>query len=366
MRGDNEKQPDLVVTMTPEELVPRDHPIRRVKALADEALRRLEPKLARLYSDRGRPSIPPEMLLKAQILIALYSVRSERLFCERLGYDFLFRWFLDMPGLTAAFDPTTFSKNRQRLLEAEVFEEFFSEVVGQAKKKFLLSDEHFTVDGTLIEANASLKSFQPRKDKDDKGDDEPPASGGRNVEVDFRGQKRRNDTHASKTDPDAKLYRKGDGQPSQLCYLGHVLMENRNGLCVKARVTTADGYAERSAALDMVDELGSDKRITLAGDKGYDTKEFVERLRERNVTPHVAQNTTNRRSAIDRRTTRHVGYAVSQRIRKRVEEIFGWTKTIGGLAKTRFRGLARVAAHVLSVMTAYNLVRMARMESSTA
>lgn len=366
MRGDSEKQPDLVVTMTPDELVPRDHPIRKVKALADAALRRLEPKLARIYSDKGRPSIPPEMLLKAQILIALYSIRSERLFCERLGYDFLFRWFLDMPGLAPAFDPTTFSKNRQRLLEAEVFEEFFSEVVAQARKKFLLSDEHFTVDGTLIEANASMKSFQPRKDKDDKGGDEPPASGGRNADVDFRGQKRRNDTHASTTDPDAKLYRKGDGQPSQLCYLGHVLMENRNGLCVKTSVTPADGYGERSAALDMVDALGSGKRITMGGDKGYDTRDFIERLRERNVTPHVAQNTTNRRSAIDRRTTRHAGYAVSQRIRKRIEEIFGWGKTVGGLAKTRFRGLARVAAHVLSVMTAYNLIRMARMESSTA
>jgi IS5 family transposase len=208
-----------------------------------------------------------------------------------------------------------------------------------------------------------LKSFRSKKGG---GGDEPPATGGRNADVDFRGQKRRNDTHASKTDPDAKLYRKGNGQPSQLCYLGHVLMENRNGLCVRASVTQADGYGERSAALDMVDALGSAKRITLAGDKGYDTRDFIERLRDRNVTPHVAQHTTRRRSAIDRRTTRHEGYAVSQRIRKRVEEIFGWGKTIGGLAKTRFRGLARVAAHVLSVMTAYNLIRMARMEPSTA
>lgn len=366
MRGDIESQRDLVVTVTPEELVPRDHPIRVIKKMADEALKKLGPKLEGLYSERGRPSIPPEMLLKSQILIALYSVRSERLFCERLQYDFLFRWFLDLPGVGTAFDATTFSKNRQRLLEAEIFEEFFGEVLEQARRRFLLSDEHFTVDGTLIEANASLKSFQPKKSKDGKGGDEPPASGGRNADVDFRGQKRRNDTHASKTDPDARLYRKGNGQPSQLCYLGHVLMENRNGLCVRTSVTPADGYGERSAALGMVDALGSARRITLAGDKGYDTRDFIESLRDRNVTPHVAQNTTNRRSAIDRRTTRHKGYAVSQRIRKRVEEIFGWGKTIGGLAKTRFRGLVRVAAHVLSVMTAYNLVRMARMESSTA
>lgn len=363
MRGDIESQRDLVVTVTPEELVPRDHPIRVIKKMADEALKRIGPKLEGLYSERGRPSIPPEMLLKSQILIALYSVRSERLFCERLQYDFLFRWFLDLPGVGTAFDATTFSKNRQRLLEAEIFEEFFGEVLDQARRRFLLSDEHFTVDGTLIEANASLKSFRPKKGG---GDDEPPATGGRNADVDFRGQKRRNDTHASKTDPDAKLYRKGNGQPSQLCYLGHVLMENRNGLCVRTSVTPADGYGERSAALDMVDALGSGKRITLAGDKGYDTRDFIESLRDRNVTPHVAQHTTRRRSAIDRRTTRHEGYAVSQRIRKRVEEIFGWGKTIGGLAKTRFRGLARVAAHVLSVMTAYNLIRMARMEPSTA
>jgi len=362
MRGDIESQRDLVVTVTPEELVPRDHPIRVIKRMADEALKKLGPKLEGLYSERGRPSIPPEMLLKSQILIALYSVRSERLFCERLQYDFLFRWFLDLPGVGTAFDATTFSKNRQRLLEAEIFEEFFGEVLDQARRRFLLSDEHFTVDGTLIEANASLKSFRPKKGN---GGDEPPATGGRNADVDFRGQKRCNDTHASKTDPDAKLYRKGNGQPSQLCYLGHVLMENRNGLCVRTSVTPADGYGERSA-LDMVDALGSGKRITLAGDKGYDTRDFIESLRDRNVTPHVAQHTKRRRSAIDRRTTRHEGYAVSQRIRKRVEEIFGWGKTIGGLAKTRFRGLARVAAHVLSVMTAYNLVRMARMESSTA
>lgn len=361
MRGDIEQQRDLVVTVTPEELVPRDHPIRVIKKMADEALKRLGPKLEGLYSEKGRPSIPPEMLLKSQILIALYTVRSERLFCERLQYDFLFRWFLDLPGVGTAFDATTFSKNRQRLLEAEIFEDFFAEVLEQARRRHLLSDEHFTVDGTLIEANASLKSFRPRK-----GSGGPPDAGGRNADVDFRGQKRRNDTHGSKTDPDAKLYRKGNGQPAQLCYLGNVLMENRNGLCVGTSVTQADGHGERSAALEMIDALAGDRRITLAGDKGYDTRDFIENLRLRNVTPHVAQHTKRRKSAIDRRTTRHDGYTVSQRIRKRVEEIFGWGKTIGGLAKTRFRGLARVAAHVLVVMTAYNLVRIARIQTSTA
>ncbi len=361
MRGDIEEQHDLVVTVTPEELVPREHPIRVVKKIADEVLREMKPRLDVLYAERGRPSIPPEMLLKAQVLIALYSVRSERLFCERLQYDFLFRWFLDLRGVGTAFDATTFSKNRQRLLEAEVFEEFFRQVVEQARKRLLLSDDHFTVDGTLIEANASLKSFRSKK-----GGGPPPASGGgRNAEVDFKGEKRRNDTHASTTDPDAKLYRKGNGQPSQLSYLGHVLMENRSGLCVGTKVTPADGRGERSAALGMVEDLGARHRITLAGDKGYDTKDFVEDLRRRGVTPHVAQNTNRRRSAVDRRTTRHEGYGISQRIRKRVEEIFGWGKTVGGLAKTRFRGLARVAAHVLVVMTAYNLIRMARMEPAS-
>jgi transposase len=362
MRGEIEQQHDLVVTITPEELVAGDHPIRGVKKIADEVLREMKGRLDGLYAEKGRPSIPPQMLLKAQVLIALYSVLSERLFCERLRYDFLFRWFLVLPGAGTAFNATTFSKNRQRLLEAEIFEEFFGEVVEQARKRFLLSYDHFTVDGTLIEANASLKSFRSKK-----GGGEPPKpGGGRNTEVNFRGEKRHNDTHVSTTDPDAKLYRKGEGQPSQLCYLGHVLMENRHGLCVGTRVTTADGWGERVAALELLDGLGAGHRITLATDKGYDTRDFVTDLRQRGVTPHVAQHTTKRRSAIDGRTTRHAGYGISQSVRKRVEEIFGWAKTIGGLAKTRFRGLARLAAQVLVVMSAYNLVRIARLEAARA
>lgn len=361
MRGEREAQRDLVVTVTPEELIPRDHPIRVVKRIADEALRRLEPKFESLYSNRGRPSIPPEVLLKAQVLIALYTVRSERLFCERLQYDFLFRWFLDIPGIGTAFDATTLSKNRARLLDTEILKEFFEAVVEEARSRRLLSDDHFTVDGTLIEANASMKSFRSKN-----GGGGPAAVGGRNAEVDYRGEQRRNDTHASTTDPDAKLYRKGNGQPAQLCYQGHVLMENRNGLCVGTVVSEANGDAERTAALELIDGIPGSHRITLAGDKGYDTQDFVACLRARNVTPHVSQNTSGRRSAIDGRTTRHSGYAVSQVIRKRVEEIFGWTKVVGGIAKTRFRGIARVTGHVLVAMTAYNLIRMARMEPAPA
>ena len=360
MRGDIEKQPDLIVTVTPEELVPRDHPIRNVKAVADEALRRLGPRLSELYSERGRKSVPPEVLLKAQILIALYSVRSERLFCERLQYDFLFRWFLDLPGVGTAFDATTFSKNRERLLTADVYLDFFTEVVEEARGRRLLSDDHFTVDGTMIEANASLKSFRSRQ-----GGGKPPASGGRNAEVDFKGEERKNDTHASTTDPDAKLYRRGNGQVAQMAFLGHALMENRHGLCVGATVTEADGYGERVAALELVEAVRGKRRITLGADKGYDIQDFVEELRQRNVTPHVTQNTSGRRSAIDGRTTRHSGYTVSQVRRKRVEEIFGWMKATAGKAKTRFRGIRRVTADFLSTMTAYNLIRMARLEPAT-
>ncbi len=361
MRGDVEKQPDLIVTVSPEDLVPRDHPIRLVKKVADEALRRLGPRLGELYSERGRKSVPPEMLLKAQILIALYSVRSERLFCERLQYDFLFRWFLDLPGVGTAFDATTFSKNRERLLSADIYLDFFTEVVEEARRRRLLSDDHFTVDGTMIEANASLKSFRSRQ-----GGGKPPASGGRNAEVDFKGEERKNDTHASTTDPDAKLYRRGNGQVAQMAFLGHALMENRNGLCVGATVTEADGWGERSAALELVEAVRGKRRITLGADKAYDTHDFVDELRERNVTPHVTQNTSGRRSAIDGRTTRHPGYAVSQVRRKRVEEIFGWVKATAGKAKTRFRGIHRVTADFLSTMTAYNLIRIARLEPAAA
>lgn len=348
-----------MVTVVVEELIPGDHPIRRIKKIADDALGRLKPELDSLYARIGRPSIPPEVLLKAQLLISLYSVRSERLFCERLRYDFLFRWFLDLPGVGSGFDATTFTKNRDRLLDADIPRKFFSAVVAEAAERRLLSDEHFTVDGTLIEANASLKSFRKKG-----GGPGGASGGGRNAEVDFHGEKRSNQTHASTTDPDAKLYRKGNSQPANLSFMAHALMEHRNGLCVDAEITQATGYAEREAGLQMLDRRRGKRRVTLGADKGYDTRDFVQGLRLRNVTPHIAQNTTNRASAIDRRTTRHAGYAISQVLRKRVEEIFGWAKSVGGLARSRLRGLRRVTFQVLSTLTAYNLVRLARHQAA--
>jgi len=360
VRGEKEEQPDLMMTVVPEELIARDHPIRTIKRIADLALRRLEPELDRLYADVGRPSVPPEMLLKAQLLISLHSVRSERLFCEQLKYNLLFRWFLDLGASGTVFDATTFTKNRRRLMEGDIHRKFFEAVVEQAAERRLLSDEHFTVDGTLIEANASLKSFK-RKDGGKGPGGASGGGGGRNAEVDFKGEKRRNDTHASTTDPDAKLYRKGNAQAAELSFMAHAFMENRSGLCVDAEVTQADGFAEREAAVKMTSRRSGKKHITVAADKGYDTKDCVARLRQLNATPHVAQNTSNRSSAIDGRTTRHVGYGLSQILRKRVEEIFGWGKSVGGLARSRLRGLARVTSQVLSTLTAYNLVRLARL-----
>lgn len=362
MRGKKEEQPELMVTVVVEELVPSDHPIRRIKRMADSALRRMTPQLDALYAEIGRPSVAPETLLKAQLLISLYSVRSERLFCERLRYDFLFRWFLDLNGIGTGFDASTFAKNRERLLAADLYRELFRAVVAEAAEQDLLSDEHFTVDGTLIEANASMKSFR-RKDGGD-GDAGGSGTEGRNAEVNFRGEKRRNDTHSSTTDPEAKLYRKGSGKPAQLAFIAHAFMENRNGLCVDAEVTQATGTAERDAAIKMTARRGSRRRITVAGDKGYDTRDFVAALRELRATPHVAQNTTGRASAIDGRTTQHWGYGVSQVIRKRVEEIFGWGKTVGGLARSRLRGLSRVASQVFTTLTAYNLVRLASLTAA--
>jgi len=358
MRGNVESQ-SAVVMVNPESMIPSDHPIRVIKKIVDVVLDRIGAQLEAIYAERGRPSIPPETLLKAQILIALYTVRSERLFCERLRYDFLFRWFLDLRDGLTTFDATTFSKNRERLLKAEIFEHFFEEVVEEARKRRLLSDEHFTVDGTMIEANASLKSFR----KKDGG--KPPDGSGSNPEVNFRGEKRKNDTHESTTDPESRLYRKGDGQPAQLCYLGHVLMENRNGLCTDAMLSTASGLAEPDAALEMVCRSTEPlrRRVTLGADKGYDRGEFHIGLVENGVVPHVAQ-IEGIHPLIDRRTTGRSGYTMSQRKRKRVEEIFGWAKTVGGMAKTRFRGAARVAAQFVMTVSAYNLVRMARLELS--
>jgi transposase len=316
-----------------------------------------------MYSALGRPSIPPEWLLKASLLMALYTVRSERMFCEQLDYNLLFRWFLDMEVTEASFDHSTFSRNRARLLEHTVADEFFRAVVAQAGALKLLSDEHFTVDGTLIEAWASLKSFKPK----DGGPHEPPDDPG-NPAVNFRGERRSNATHLSATDPEAKLARKGAGKEARLCYSANALMENRNTILIDFRVEPADGYAERRAAITMLDEnLPGNRRITVAGDRGYDTRGFVADCRALRVTPHVARNLARPGgSALDARTVRHPGYAVSQWIRKQVEETFGWMKTIGGLRRTRYRGRARVQMHAYLVAAAYNLMRIANLSPTPA
>ena len=349
----------MLSLVTPEKRVPDDHPLRQIKGLAEEALRTLSPVFDEMYSAVGRPSIPPERLLKTTLLMALYTIRSERMLCEQVEYNLLFRWFLDMSMDEATFDPTTFTKNRQRLLEHDVARRFFQAVVAQADAAGLMSREHFTVDGTLIEAWASLKSFRR---KDEKPSDRPPPDDPGNPTVNFRGEQRRNDTHQSTTDPEARLARKG-GKESKLSYSQHVLMENRNGLVVDVRIDEAMGKAEVTNALQMLSELPQRAgRRTVAGDKGYDTKEFVARTRAMNVTPHVARNEyPGRSSAIDHRTARHTGYTVSQRFRKRVEEIFGWTKTVGNFRRTRYKGQDRTRMASFFVGAAYNLLRMGRL-----
>jgi transposase len=353
MRGDDRQDTKLFSYVSPEDRVPVDHPLRPIRGMIDRALEELSPLFEKMYSRVGRPSIPPEKLLRALLLQVLYSIRSERLLMEQLDYNLLFRWFVGLSMDDSVWNHSVFSKNRDRLLESEVSAAFFDSVCGQARQEGLLSDEHFTVDGTLVEAWASLKSFQP------KGSDRPDGGSegkGRNAEVDFRGQKRKNDTHVSTTDPDSRLYRKGLGKEAKLCYMGHVLMENRNGLAVDSRLTLATGTAEREAAMEMIEGVAGSKRITLGGDKGYDQRDFVEQLRANDVTPHLAQK--NSGSTIDARTSRHPGYEVSQRIRKRIEEIFGWLKTVGGLSKTRYRGANKVAWMFTFALCAYNLVRM--------
>jgi transposase len=360
MRGENTKQSSMLMLMSPESRVPLTHPLRGIKKLADGALAKLSGVFDAMYSSVGRPSIPPERLLKAMLLMALYTVRSERQFCEQLDYNLLFRWFLDMDMAAASFDATVFTKNRDRLVEHDVAGQFFRAVLEQAKAADLMSSEHFTVDGTLIEAWASLKSF---KRKDRPGDGDPPPDDPGNPSVDFHGEKRSNETHASTTDPDAKLARKGNGKEAKLSYSAHALIENRNGLLVAFQMDAADGHAERRNALDMIDEnLPGDRRITLGADKGYDTRDFVDACRERNVTPHVAQNATQRRrSAIDARTAGQPGYAISQRFRKRIEEVFGWMKTVANFRKTRFRGFDANNVAAYMVGAAYNLLRVARL-----
>lgn len=350
MRGEDRRQGDVFSYISPEQRVPSNHPLRVIRTLTDRALEGLSSRFERLYSKVGRPSIPPEQLLRALFLQVLYTVRSERLLMEELDYNLLFRWFVGLNMDDAVWDPTVFTKNRERLIEGEVAEEFFQQVLSQAREKGLLSDEHFTVDGTLIEAWAGQKSFKNRGPKDRSGE------GGGNPTVDFHGEKRSNATHQSTTDPESRLYKKAKGQESKLSYLGHVLMENRNGLAVDTCLTQSTGTAEREAAEAMLDGIPGNHRVTLGADKGYDAGEFVRELRVMKVTPHVAQK--ERGSAVDGRTTRHPGYSISQRRRKVVEEIFGWLKTIGLLRKSRHRGVLRVGWMFTFTVAAYNLVRI--------
>ena len=364
MRGSDGRSGELFSYVDLERRVRPDHPLRPIREMANAALARLSGDFVGLYSGMGRPSIAPEMLLRAMLLQAFYSIRSERQLMERLEFDLLFRWFVGLGVDDAVWDHSTFSKNRDRLLAGDIAARFLSALLAEPRVKRLLSSEHFSVDGTLIEAWASMKSFRPRQDRE--GDDDDGGSGGgRNEPADFRGEKRSNETHASTTDPDAMLYRKGPGMEARLCFIGHGLMENRSGLIVDARLTRVSGHAERLAALEMIEPWSDRPRaVTLGADRGYDAADFVEELRTINVRPHVAQNTSRRRSAIDRRTTRHPGYAASQRSRKRIEEAFGWMKTIASLRQTKLRGLAKVDWAFTFVAAAYNLVRLPKLMAS--
>lgn len=352
MRGAESCQEAMFSYVSPEARVPQKHPLRPIRKMVDKALAELSPKFTELYSHTGRPSVAPEYLLKGSLLQILYSVRSERLLMEQLNYNLLFRWFVGLSMDDAVWNHSVFSKNRDRLLCSEIATTFFQRIRQQADEAGLLSDDHFTVDGTLIEAWASLKSFSPKNDLGDP----PSGESSRNPDVIFRGQKRKNDTHVSKTDPDARLYRKGSGKEAKLCYMGHVLMENRNGLAVDSRISVAEGTAERKMAVEMVKDIKGLHRITVGCDKGYDSNDFIKNLRLLTATPHVARKLSG--SAIDERTTRHPGYAVSQRIRKRVEEIFGWLKTVGPINKIHVRGRAKVENTFILATAAYNLVRM--------
>jgi transposase len=353
MRGDDQEPDGMFSYVSMEARIPADHPLRAMRDLMDAALRELSPRFALMYAKTGRPSIAPEKLLRAQLLQILYTIRSERLLMEQLDYNLLFRWFVGLRMGDVVWDATVFTKNRERLLAGDVARAFLEQVVAEARARHLLSSEHFSVDGTLLEAWASLKSFQ-RKD----APAGPPPDDPGNPTIDFHGERRSNETHALTTDPEARLFRKGKGHESKLCHQGHVLMENRHGLAVDGMVTPPAGTAERESAVEMLSRVPQHGRLTLGADKGYDTREFVDVLREMAVTPHVTQNTSNRASAIDERTTRHRGYALSQRMRMRIEEIFGWLKTIGLLRKTRHRGTARVEWMFLFALAAYDLVRM--------
>ena len=354
MRGIDHQQTDMFSYLSPEQRVRQDHPLRAVRAMTDEILEAMSPLFDAMYAERGRPSIAPEKLLRAQLLQMLYSVRSERLLMEEIDYSILFRWFVGLNLDEKVWDATSFTKNRDRLLEAAVAKEFLAQVVERARMAELVSDEHFTVDGTLLEAWASLKSFQATDGKPGAPPDDPG-----NPTVDFHGQRRSSETHESKTDPDAKLARKGPGKEAKLSYSGNLLVENRNGLIVNAELLEANGRAERDAALLMLEQVPGDGRITVGGDKGFDTREFAAECRHMKVTPHVAQNTVRAGgSAIDERTTRHAGYAISQKKRKRIEECFGWMKDIALLRKLKHRGLFKVGWIFAFAAAAYNLIRM--------
>lgn len=351
MRGHEKNTDALFVYISPEAFVPDDHPLRPIRLMADKALSSLHREFNGMYSHTGRPSVPPEVLLKSLLLQILFSIRSNRQLVEQLGYNILYRWFLGLSLEDEIWDHSTFSQNQERLIGTDIAGMFLQRIIEQAKEAHLLSKDHFSVDGTLIEAWASIKSFRPK-------DNEPPGQSGRNDAVDFHGKTLKNDTHASTTDPDARLYRKSAGKEAKLCYMAHALMENRNGLVVDTRVTLASGTAERESAADMVKNIPGTHRVTVGGDKNYDTAGFVSALRGLDATPHVAQNDTNRRSAIDNRTTRHSGYSISQKARKRIEESFGWIKTIGTVRKSRYRGVGKVSWYFTLATAAYNLVRM--------
>jgi transposase len=378
MRGQDGQTGSMFSYVDIEERIPASHPLRKIREFVNTALVALNAEFAKLYSADGRPSIAPERLLRAALIQILFSIRSERQLMEQMQYNLLFRWFVGLGVDDQVWVPTVFTKNRDRLLNTDIARQFLAAILAHRDVAPHLSDEHFSVDGTLIEAWASMKSFQPKAGaegseppagSDGSGEaqaceaaasETPAADKGRNAEVNFHGQKRSNETHASATDPDARLYRKGEGKEAKLCYMGHALMENRSGLVVEACLTHADGHAERNAALAMI-EPRADRpvRITLGADKGYDAGDFVNELRSMNVTPHVAAKAKG--SAIDARTTRHAGYAVSQRIRKRIEEPFGWSKTVGLAAKTMLRGLDRVGGQFIFNLAAYNLVRLPKL-----
>jgi len=356
MRGEDNKQEAMFSYVSPEKRVPTDHPLRPIRAMVDGILKEMSPQFAKRYADVGRPSIAPERLLRVLLLQIFYSVRSERLLMEQLQYNLLFRWFVGMEMDEEVWNHAVFSKNRERLLNEEIAEAFFQRVLVLAQP--YLSDEHFTVDGTRIEAWASQKSFRRK--------DDPGARPGASGEVDFHGEKRGNETHQSTTDPEARLYKKSKGSEAKLSYLGHVLIENRHGLLVQTMLTQANGRAERDAGLLLAEKIPGVKHVTLGGDKNYDTEEFVRELRGMHITPHVAQNHTNRTSAIDRRTTRHMGYELSQQKRKRVEQSFGWMKVIGMLKKVKLRGLEKVGWLFTFTGAAYNLCRLRNLQVQAA